>query len=120
MSKKKKTIIIIAVLTFWMLVLILEAATTFISRKKKTSDNLGNIKIHEESNNYIYEDPFISTEGVSLIDTGNVIIYDNEENLAERDFITLKGHIFLPEKLTEYLHINGFENTKSVTVIPES
>ena len=108
---------LIGVAIFWIIVIFL-----IIFKKnagKGNSDNPGEIVVKEDEQTE-YIDPYSSVDGVSLIDTGYVIIYDNEDILSQKGFITLKGHIFLPESLTKFLSSQGYETIETITVIPST
>jgi len=115
--KKQIKYMLLGVIIFWLIVIIFILIRKTISRR--TSDNLGEIEIKNEVHTE-YVDPYSSVEGVSLIDTGYVIIYDNDNNLSQKGFITLKGHIYLPDNLTQYLKSQGYENIETITVIPST
>ena len=116
-EKKQAVIMIAGVIIFWIVVIVILIARRGMA--KKQSDDLGKINIkHEEVSEY--DDPYKDVEGIALTDNGFVVIYDNEDNLSQKGFITSKGHIFLPDKLTSFLKENGYEDTESITVIPAS
>ena len=86
--KKQIKYMLLGVIIFWLIVIIFILIRKTISRR--TSDNLGEIEIKNEVHTE-YVDPYSSVEGVSLIDTGYVIIYDNDNNLSQKGFITLSS-----------------------------
>ena len=117
-NKKKQAMVMISgVIIFWIIVIIILIVKRGIS--KKTSDDLGQINIKREEKSE-YDDPYKDVEGIALTDNGFVVIYDNEDNLSKKGFITSKGHVFLPDKLTSFLSDNGYADTESITVIPSS
>ena len=120
MNKTNKQIkyMILGVTIFWIIVLIVLVVKKNII--KKHTDELGAITVLEEDEDIAYEDPYEDSDEMPLLDTGYITFYDDSDMLSQQGFITLKGHIYLPESLTNYLMTNGYTTVETITVIPES
>lgn len=119
-KKVDKLIVIGAILIWAIIIFVLYVYPSITGKKSQNSGSAGSLVITAGESTSVADDESQIEDGQSLTDSGTVIIYDNNGLLAQGDFITLKGHVFLNEKLTKYLQSNGYPNVSTLTLVDDS